>query len=101
MFLWSNALFAVYMVLAYLAIAAYGRALLDTALVAPWLAKTHVIFGLAGAVGFAVRIPVFDPPLMIHLVPGILGIVLLVKGQRAKPEVSSRQTQAEPQGIVS
>jgi hypothetical protein len=101
MFLWSNALFAVYMVLAYLAIAAYGRALLDTALVAPWLAKTHVIFGLAGAFGFVVRIPIFDPPLIIHLVPGILGIVLLVNGRSAKPAVSSRQTHAEPHCVVS
>src|SRR5262249_20518538 len=34
---WSGALFAVYMVLAYLAIAGYGKALLDTGLAPRWL----------------------------------------------------------------
>jgi hypothetical protein len=100
-FMWSNALFAVYMVLAYLAIAAYGRALLRTALVAPWLGKTHVAFGLAGAIGFVVRIPVFDPPLMIHLVPGILGVVLLAGMRRAKREKASGTAPSELGGLVS
>jgi hypothetical protein len=74
---WSGALFAIYMVLAYLAIAAYGRALLRTRLVPRWLARAHLIFGLAGALGFLVRVPVFAPPLMIHLPLGVLGLVLL------------------------
>jgi hypothetical protein len=78
---WSGALFAVYMVLAYLAIAAYGKALSATGLAPRWLARTHLIFGLLGAVGFVARVPVFNPPLMIHLVPGILGVVLLVRSR--------------------
>jgi hypothetical protein len=73
---WSSALFAIYMVLAYLAIAAYGKALLTTGLAPRWMARTHLIFGLLGAVGFVARVPVFNPPLMINLVPGILGVVL-------------------------
>jgi hypothetical protein len=76
---WSGALFAIYMVLAYLAITAYGKALLATGLAPRWVARTHVIFGLLGAVGFVARVPMFNPPLMIHLVPGILGVVLLVR----------------------
>lgn len=76
---WSGAIFAAYMVLAYLALAAYGKAFLQVQLVPSWVAWTHVVFGLVGALGFIVRIPLFDPPLMIHLVPGILGIVLLVR----------------------
>lgn len=75
---WSGALFAIYMVLAYLAIAAYGKALLATSLAPRWIATAHLIFGLLGAVGFVARIPMFNPPLMIHLLPGILGVVLLV-----------------------
>ena len=74
---WSGALFPVYMVPAYLAIAAYGKALLVTGLSPRWLARTHVIFGLLGAVGFLTRAGGFDPPLLIHLVPGILVVVLL------------------------
>jgi hypothetical protein len=81
---WSGALFAVYMVLAYLAIAAYGKALLATGLAPRWVAWTHLIFGLLGAVGFVARAPVFNPPLMIHLVPGILGVVLLVRLPRTR-----------------
>lgn len=76
---WSGALFAIYMVLAYLAISAYAKALLATDLAPRWVARTHLIFGLLGAVGFVARVPMFNPPLMIHLVPGILGVVLLVR----------------------
>jgi hypothetical protein len=76
---WSVELLAIYMVLAYLAIAAYGKALLTTGLAPRWMARTHLIFGLLGAVGFVARVPAFNPPLMIHLVPGILGVVLLVR----------------------
>jgi hypothetical protein len=74
---WSGAMFALYMVLAYFAIAAYGRALLQSHLVPRWLGKFHVVFGLAGAVGFLVRLPFFNPPLLIHLPLGLLGAVLL------------------------
>jgi hypothetical protein len=76
---WSGAIFGVYMVVAYLAIAAFGKALLGTSVGPRWLGWTHVVFGLAGAVGFAARVPLFDPPLMIPLVPGILGVVLLLR----------------------
>jgi len=83
---WSDALFAIYMVLAYLAIAAYGKALLATGLAPRWIARIHVIFGLFGAVAFIARLPMFNPPLMIHLLPGILGVVLLLQlGRRVAP----------------
>ena len=52
---WSGAIFAVYMVLAYLGIAAYGKAMLATGLTPRWLAWTHVVFGLAGSLGFIDR----------------------------------------------
>jgi hypothetical protein len=80
---WSGALFAIYMVLAYLAIAAYGRALLQTALAPRWLARSVLIFGLVGAVGFIARVPVFAPPLMIHLPLGAVGLAIL-RGTRAR-----------------
>jgi hypothetical protein len=76
---WAGALFAIYMVLAYLALAAFGRALLATPLAPRWLALTHLIFGLVGAAGFLARVPAFAPPLMIHLLPGILGLNLLFR----------------------
>lgn len=82
---WSGGLFAIYMVLAYLAIAAYGKALLAVSIGPRWLARTHVIFGLLGAAGFVARVPLFVPPLMIHLVPGILGVTLLRAARRRPP----------------
>jgi hypothetical protein len=87
---WAGALFAIYMVLAYLAIAAFGKALLGTTLAPRWLARTHLIFGLLGAAGFLARVPLFNPPLMIHLVPGILGVTLLVaRAREARLHVES------------
>jgi hypothetical protein len=81
---WAGVLFAVYMVLAYLAIAAFGRALLATSLAPRWLGRTHVVFGLVGAAGFLARVPAFIPPLMVHLVPGILGLNLLFRRAGAR-----------------
>jgi hypothetical protein len=79
----SGALFTIYMVLAYLAIAAYGRVLLQTALAPRWLARAVLIFGLVGAVDFTARVPVFAPPLMIHLPLGAVCLAIL-RGTRAR-----------------
>jgi len=76
---WSGLMFAIYMVLAYLSIGAYGGALIKTELLADWLGWTSLVFGLAGAVLFIARIPLFDPPAMIHIIPGVIGIYLLLK----------------------
>ncbi len=80
---WASMLFAIYMVIGYLSVAAYGGALLGTGLLARWLGWTAVIFGLAGALGytlgFVVQFRLFHPPLNIHLVPGLIGIFLLLR----------------------
>lgn len=81
---WSGGLFSVYMVLAYLAIAAYGKALHGTIFAPSWMSWTAMVFGLAGSVGFIARFGPFGLPLTIHLVPGILGIVLLVRSRRSQ-----------------
>jgi hypothetical protein len=79
---WAGGLFAVYMVLAYLSLAAYGQALLRSGLLPRWLGRTHVLFGLAGAAGFVAQIRLFSPPLLIHLLPGLLGVVVLLRVPR-------------------
>jgi len=57
-------------VLAYLALMAYGIALLKTRILpraAAWL-----------SIGFALlAVPWFGPPLLIHMVPWILGVLIL------------------------
>jgi len=99
---WASALFAIHMVLAYLAIAAYGKALLATDIAPRWLAWTHLLFGLLGVVGFIARFPLFNPPLMIHLIPGIFGVVVLMRMRGVKPlHQQHRQTEPESAGAVN
>jgi hypothetical protein len=73
----GGGLVAVYMVLAYLALAAYGRALLLSGVAPRWLGRAHVLFGLVAVIGYLARIPVFFPPLLVPVLPGLLGMSLL------------------------
>ncbi len=83
---WAHLLFAIHMILGYLSVAAYGGALLGTGLLARWLAWTAIVFGLAGVLGFVVQLRFFERPLMIPLVPGVIGVFLLlrVRGERRR-----------------
>ncbi len=67
---WAGLLFGIYSVLAYLALVAYGGALLKTGLLARWVGWTCVVFGLLAA-------PFFGPPLVIHIAPWFVGILLV------------------------
>ena len=70
---WAGLLFGIYSVLAYLAIMAYGAALLQTRLLARWVGWTCLVFGLLAA-------PFVGPPLFIHVMPWFVGILLLKQG---------------------
>ncbi len=76
---WSNVLFMVYMILAYLSIGFWGLALKDIPIMPSWSIWFCVIFGFVGAVGYLVRLPFFAPPLIIHLPFIVLSITLLIK----------------------
>ena len=76
---WSNMLFAAYMILAYLSIGFFGLALKDLGTIQPWVIWFCIIFGFGGILGFIVQLPIFAPPLMVHLPFIISGIVLLLK----------------------
>jgi len=67
---WAAVLFGLYHVLAYAALAAYGGALLRTGLLSRWVGWTCIIFAL-------VFVPFFGPPLTVHVVPWLVGILLL------------------------
>ena len=89
---WSGGLYAIYMVLAYLAIAAYGGALLRTGWVTrPW-GRVLVGFGLVAAAGFLspARGP-FTPPLMVQFAPYAMSVLLL-----RKVIAGARQQRAAP-----
>jgi hypothetical protein len=66
-------LFACYMEAAYLATAAVAWLALRAATVPPRLGWTGVAFGCAGALSCPVVV-VFQPPLMIHVIPFVVGI---------------------------
>jgi hypothetical protein len=74
----SGGLYAVYMVLAYLATAAYGGALARAGWVSGGWGRGLVWFGLVAAVGFVLPGP-FRPPLMVQLPVYAMGILVLRK----------------------
>ncbi len=83
--MWAGLLFSSYMILAYLSIAAFGGVMLIMGFLPDWLSVFSIIFGLAGSAAFVAGglgikgIPLFEPPLMIHIVPLLMGIVLLTR----------------------
>ena len=76
---WSGTLFVIYMVMAYIAIGLLGVGFLQSALLPNWANWIVIPFGFVGAIGFAVRVLLFDPPLMVHVPLLFLGIMVLVK----------------------
>ncbi len=75
--MWSGLFYGIYMVMAYLSIAAYGASLLKTRMIARWLGRTCVIVGLAAAALFAAQVPGFDAPLEIPILSFAISLFLL------------------------
>ena len=69
---WAALLFAIYSVLAYLGLAAYGRALLATKWTPRWIAWTCILAGLLAA-------PLGGLPLFIHVPLWLAGIAFLTR----------------------
>ena len=68
--IWAGLGFGIYHVLAYLALMAYGIALLKTRILPRAAASLSIGFAL-------LAVPWFGPPLLIHMVPWILGVLIL------------------------
>ncbi len=75
--LWSGAMYAIYMTLAYLATAAFGAAMLKTRWAGKGWGRIFVIFGFVATVGFLARAGAFDPPLVVQFMPYAMGMLLL------------------------
>jgi hypothetical protein len=80
---WAGALYWAYSVLAYLAVAATGAAILQTGAAAEIVGWVALVFGLVGAAVFVTRFPrrlwwLFDIPGLLYLVTGGLGVGILV-----------------------
>lgn len=76
---WTNLIFAIYMVLAYFGVGCMGYALYPLSVVPSWTAWLCMVFGFGGSVLYLCRVPVFDPPLMVHTPLILTGIVILLK----------------------
>ncbi len=73
--LWSGAMYATYMELAYLSAAAYGAGLRKAGLAGPWWGRTLVGFSLIFAAGFLAGRS--DFPLQVQFMPFAMGMILL------------------------
>jgi len=73
---WTGVLFVIYTVLAFSALAAYGGAVLSTHVLPQWVGWLCIVYGLAGlgSLGFTGD----APPLLHHLMPIVIGILLLL-----------------------
>ncbi len=68
--MWSGMMFGLYSLLAYAALAAYGAAVLRTRMLPRWAGWTCIVFAVLNG-------PFFGPPLTIHVMPWMLGILIL------------------------
>ncbi len=82
--LWAGAMYAAYMVLAYLSIASYGVAMLKTGSVGKGWGRTFVAFGLIAATGFVAQ-GWWDVPLAVQFMPYAMGMILLRRASVAPP----------------
>jgi hypothetical protein len=76
---WSNLLFSFYMVLAYTATGCFGIAMKDISWMPVWVCWFCIVFGFAGVIGYIFRVPLWAPPLMVHLPFIITGIFILIR----------------------
>ena len=74
--LWAGAMYAAYMVLAYLSIAFFGAAMQKTRWAGKGWGRTFVAFGLISAATFVARVG-GDFPLMVQFMPYAMGMILL------------------------
>ncbi len=79
--LWAGAMYAAYMVLAYLSIASYGAAMQKTGWAGKGWGRTFVAFGLIAAAGFVARGD--GVPLAVQFMPYAMGMILLRRASLA------------------
>src|SRR6266699_1889936 len=89
---WTQALFVIYTILAFSALAAYGGAVLSTRVLPHWVGWLALVYGLAGLVlaGFTAG---NVPPFLHYLMPIVVGILLLLRRYQL-PTRSHREEEA-------
>ena len=80
--LWSGSLYAAYMALSYLGFIAYGLAFKRSGLFPGWLSTATLIFGIVSPILFATGIGPFRMPIVIQIMPWLIGIYLIKRTER-------------------
>jgi hypothetical protein len=78
----TNVLFVIYTILAFVALTCYGGAVLSTHVLPHWVGWLMVVYGLAG-LGLTGVTQGNVPPFLHHLLPILLGILLLLPAPRS------------------
>ncbi len=91
--LWTQPLFVIYTILAFSALAAYGGAILSTRVLPHWVGWLSIIYSLAGLVlaGFTAG---NVPPFLHHLMPILIGVLLLLRRGQVQSEQDERPRHA-------
>ncbi len=93
--LWTQPLFVIYTILAFSALVAYGGAILSTRVLPHWVGWLCIVYGLAGLV-LAGFIAGNVPPFLHHLMPIVIGVLLLLRRSRIPSEQDERPGHAPP-----
>jgi len=91
--LWTQPLFVIYTILAFSALAAYGEAILSTRVLPHWVGWLALVYALAGLVlaGFTAG---NVPPFLHHLMPILIGVLLLLRRGQVPSEQEEQQKHA-------
>jgi hypothetical protein len=92
--LWVQALFVFYTIFAFSALIAYGGAVLTTRVLPHWVGWLAIGYSLLGLGGFALTNNA--PPVSHHLVPLLIGVLLLLRRSPVPSEQGERQRYAFP-----
>jgi hypothetical protein len=77
--LWTQALFIIYSILAYCALAAYGGAILSTRLLPRWMGWLAILYSLAGLGLTVLTAGAVPGPWFQYVLPIVMGILLLMR----------------------
>jgi hypothetical protein len=93
--LWTQPLFVIYTILAFSVLAAYGGAVLSKRVLPHWIGWLAIIYSLAGLVLAGVTAGNV-PPFLHHLVPIVIGVLLLLRWSQVPSEQDERQRYVSP-----
>ena len=94
--LWIQPLFVIYTIIAFAALVAYGGAILSTRVLPHWVGWLSIVYGLAGLVLTGLTAGNV-PPFLHHLVPILMGVLLLLRRGQVPSEQDSLRKHTKPQ----